>query len=149
MNKFKTGILSSSSPCVVERNAVNLLNQSKRNKRLLGTAKWLFIGGLVLPGFASSQSTYLSVEHARAVATAPGNYTRAVKLSFKLGTSVDFTETAYYILFGLRGWNDDSGSPANELFFSGSKGIFYRTGTQVAKLQKQVSLGIQTQVRLR
>lgn len=98
----------------------------------LSIAKWLFAVGVVLPGFAFSQSTYLSVEDTRAVATAPANYTRAVKPSFKLGTSVGFTESAYYTLLGLRGWSDDSGGPAHELAFSGSKGIFYRTGTQAA-----------------
>lgn len=49
-----------------------------------------------------------------------------------MGTSVGFTETAYYTLLGLRGWSDDSSGPAHELAFSGSKGIFYRTGTQAA-----------------
>lgn len=132
MNKFKTGILGAFSLWALERNALNLLNQSKRNKRQLSISKWLFFAGVVLPTFAFGQSTYLSVEDTRAVATTPGNYTRSIKPSFKLGTSVGFTESAYYTLLGLRGWSDDSGGPAHELAFSGSKGIFYRTGTQAA-----------------
>ncbi len=132
MKKIKIGILFVLGLSAMESRAQNLLNQSKRDKRLLRIAKWLFIACVILPSFVLGQSTYLSVEDTRAVATAPGNYMRAVKPSIKLGTSVGFTESAYYTLLGLRGWSDDSGGPANELAFSSSKGIFYRTGTQGA-----------------
>ncbi|WP_286863365.1 MULTISPECIES: hypothetical protein [Sphingobacterium] len=84
------------------------------------------------PNMLLAQSTYLTIEDTRSTATLPADYVSTLRSSFKMGTSVGFSDAVYYTLLGLRGWRDDSGGPAHELAFSGTKGIYYRTGTQAA-----------------
>lgn len=85
------------------------------------------LSGFLLPLHAQ---TSIEIEDTRNVASAPENYSRRFKPSFKHSSTLGIPEggTEYYTVLGFRGWLDNTGGKAHELAFGNSSDIYIRSG---------------------
>ncbi|MCT1526459.1 hypothetical protein [Sphingobacterium hotanense] len=86
----------------------------------------------VVPVLCVAQSNYLIVPDTRAEVTVPNDHNKKFQVQFKLGSSIGFSNTKYYTLIGLKGWQDDSGGPGHELAFGYNSSLYYRSGTNAS-----------------